>query len=171
MGSRAISTIIAAALFSCMSTGCASRRVTIPYFESHDNPPIRQAKPMLAASINGVSGHFLIDTGAACSILTMTAARSCALGVLPSEDRASSIGSEVALLQTTNVTIKLAADVDIHWRNILVLPDEADKQIQTDTNVFGILGYPTLAARHTVIDMKRKTLTMTPNPHGGANRR
>jgi hypothetical protein len=161
---RAITTIIVAVLLSCLSTGCASRHVTISYVESRDEGRIHQTYAKVAAHINGVSGHFIVDTGASGSFLSMTAVRRCGIEVSPSRDYGSGVGSNVALLQATNITVQLAPDVDIHWPRVLVIPDDGSKQVETNSDFFGLLGYPTLAARQTVIDMKRKTLTMMPNP-------
>jgi hypothetical protein len=170
MTTRTIHVIVAAALLNFLATGCVSQRsavlfdgagqITVAYVDTYSQP-IYATRPTVEATINGVSGRFVVDTGAAGPSLTMTAVRRCGIAVAPSRVMGvDAWGGRVALLSATNIIVKLAPDFSIHWPAILVLPGEVDKQSGWDENFFGVLDYRTLRAGHAVIDMKQKTLTL-----------
>jgi hypothetical protein len=161
MHTHTILAIAATAFLELLSTGCASHRVTLDYTDSHLKPPARGVQPVLEGSINGVSGHFVIDTGAMGATLTATAVQRCGIAVTPSDGFAIGVGGKVAMMQATNVTVRLAQDVTIHWPIILVLPKGHSNPADTNDDFFGILDYRTFAVRHAVMDMKQKTITLT----------
>jgi hypothetical protein len=155
----------ALALLVCfVFTGCA--RFPSPRVELHgtntitihysDNYGLRRfaQHPIIEATINGVTGPFVIDTGTTIPILTMTGARRC--GISPSLQPAlkgDTWGSEIDMKMATNVSLQLAPGFVVHWSKVLVHPGE--------DVTFGTLDYGTLKAGHAVIDIKQKTLTMT----------
>ena len=49
------------------------------------------------------------------------------------------VGGKVAMMQATNVTIRLAEDFSIHWPVILVLPKGLSNPPGTNDDFFGIL--------------------------------
>ena len=147
-------------------TGCASpnrrRRVT-----SDTHKPITisysdtygilryESHPVFRASINGVSGYFLIDTGATTPILTVTAARRCGLTVFSppaSEATRDFWGQKIRMMKATNVVAELAPGFTVHWPEVLVSGEEG---------FFGIVDYLTLKAANAVIDTKSRTITFT----------
>ena len=172
MSSRRIFGILAVVLSTFLAAGCASHpgsgpgagrtgQITIPYTDSADLP-IYASRPTIEASINGVSGRFILDTGAASPSLTTTAVRRCGIA----ESRSSTIGvdtsgSEVPLMSATNVTVKLAPEFSIHFPTVLVLPTQLDAGSGTNQDFFGVLDYRTLRAGHAVLDTKNRTLTMS----------
>jgi hypothetical protein len=162
---RTLSAIIIAVVLSCLLTGCISHRIAISYVDLHYPPPIMGDQAVIPASINGVSGHFVIDTGAMAPALTTTAVQRCGLKAIPGQGFAvDAWGGKVKMMQATNVTVKLAPDFVIHWPSVLVLPKDISKPPGTNDNFFGIIDYHTLQEGQAVMDMKHKTITLTQNP-------
>ena len=148
---------------STVITGCSSspkpsvsfvgiNQVTIPYrdtsgvfrFEEH---------PHIMASINGVTGMFIIDTGATVPILTKMGARKC--GIEVSSNRGTKLETwdgrghaEVI----SNVTVRLTPQVAVTWKRAVLHPGDAE--------FFGIIDYASLKAARALIDMERKTITL-----------
>jgi hypothetical protein len=130
------------------------KAVAIPYsdtagilrYESH---------PVVRASINGVSGNFIIDTGSSTPILGIEAARRCKFNAFwpPATDKTNSFwGEKIRMMKATNLVAELAPGVIVHWPEVLVTGE---------TNFFGIIDYRTLKAANAVIDTKNKTITFT----------
>jgi hypothetical protein len=161
---RIIFAVLFAAILSYLAIGCASQSqsVTISYRDQHYQPPAYGYQPIIKASINGVSGYFVIDTGAMGPVLNSTAARRCGIAVMPSEGYIIGAGSgNVSMMQATNITVKFSQGFVIHWPLVLVLQGELATPAGTNDNFFGILDYRTLRANHAVLDMKNKTITFT----------
>ena len=149
---------------SCLLCGCVSslkpsaslggeESVTLPFrirgamlsFGGH---------PVIEATVNGVSGFFIIDTGAAGPMLTANGARRCAISSAPA--RAMGVGmwgDEFPLEKATNVTIQFTPRFSLHYDEILISPKEGDH--------LGLLDFGTLKSLHAVMDMGQKTITFT----------
>ena len=159
MFARAIISIVATGLISCLAAGCASGQRKISYSDSDSGRMVHGVHPVVIGSINGVSGHFLIDTGASGQYLSMTAVRRCGIAVTPSQRfSVDAWGNHIAMLEATNVTVKLSHDVEIRWPLVMVLTSSNEDSI--DQNYFGILDYETLESAHAVLDTRHKTLTI-----------
>jgi len=130
-----------------------AKRVTIPYSEA---PYCLHGHPGIEASINGVSGLFMIDTGTVAPMLSRQAVRLCSLNVGPSSGKWWNGESAAPMEVATNVTVWLTPRFAIHWSGVAVLSEEH----KADTNFFGFLDYGTLQAAHAVMDMKKKTITL-----------
>jgi len=127
--------------------------ITIRYSDNYGLARFAQ-HPIIEASINGVTGPFVIDTGATIPMLTMTGARRC--GISPSlkpAAKADTWGLQIDMKMATNVWLQFAPGFVVHWPKVLVHPEE--------DVTFGILDYGTLKAGHAVIDVNQKTITMT----------
>jgi Aspartyl protease len=145
-----------------VATGCVSQRVTIPYVDWHYQPLAYGYQPVIEASINGVSGHFVIDTGAMGPALTTTAAHCCGITVTPSQGSIVGAGGDkVKMLEATNVTVRFSQDCVIHWPIVLVFPNDLATPPGTNEPLFGVLDYQTLRIHGAVMDMKQKTITLT----------
>jgi hypothetical protein len=123
-----------------------SDTVGILRYESH---------PVVRASINGVAGYFIIDTGSSVPILGIEAAQRCRFKPFwpPTTDKTNSFwGQKIRMMKATNIVAELAPGVTVHWPEVLV---------SGETNFFGIIDYHTLKAVNAVIDTKRKTITVT----------
>jgi hypothetical protein len=120
-----------------------------------DSPLAARGLPYIEASINGVRGVFIIDTGANAPYLTMTTARRCHLSLADAKTKnidmyyAQSVPMKVA----EDVTIVVAPGLSIRWSKAVVDP--------RDDSYFGLLDYHTLRAMHAVIDMDAKTITIS----------
>jgi hypothetical protein len=154
-----LSIIVATCLLSCLAIGCVSDQHKLSYFDSDGGRMVHDVHPTIIGSINGVLGHFMIDTGASGQYLSMTAARRCGIAVTASQRfSVDASGNRIPLMQATNVTIKLSRDVEIYWPLVMVL--ESSNQDSMDQSFFGILDYETLVSAHAVLDTKHKTLTV-----------
>ena len=151
--------------FAALMTGCQStnrpavtidskKPITIPYsdtvgilrYESH---------PVVRGSINGVSGNFIIDTGASIPILGILAARECRFTPFwpPASDRTNSFwGEKIRMMKATNIVAEFAPGFSVHWPEVLV---------SGENEFFGIIDYRTLKEANAVIDTKNKTITVT----------
>lgn len=110
---------------------------------------------MIQASINGVSGPFMIDTGATIPILGIEAGRRCKFKTFwpPASDLTNSFwGEKIRMMKATNLVIELAPGVTVHWPEALVTGE---------TNFFGIIDYRTLKAVNAIIDTRNKTITFS----------
>ena len=162
MITRTIHGFFLAAILNCIVSGCASHRVTISYVDVHYKPPAYGYQPIIEASINGVSGNFVIDTGAMGPALTKTAVSRCGIAVTPSQGYiVGAGGGNVRMMQATNVTVKISQDCAIHWPTVLVFSGDLAQPKGTNDNFFGILDYGSLRAHSAVLDMKQKTITLT----------
>jgi hypothetical protein len=154
--------LILMAILSCWATGCVSHRVTIAYADWHYPPPVQGHQPVIDASINGVSGHFVIDTGAMGPVLTITAVHRCSIGVTSSHGSVvGADGDKMKMLEATNVTVRFSNNYVIHWPVILVLPNDLATPPGMNGTLFGVLDYQTLRTHGAVMDMKQKTITLT----------
>jgi len=111
--------------------------------------------PFIRGSINGVSGYFLIDTGAETPILGIEAARRCKFNAFwpPATDVTNSFwGERIRMMKATNIVAELAPGMTVHWPEVLV---------SGETNFFGIIDYRTLKAAKAFIDTKSKTIIFT----------
>ena len=150
---------VVALLTGCQSTPrpgvtIDSRKpITIPYsdtvgilrYEGH---------PVIRGSINGVSGNFVIDTGATIPILGIAAARECRFKPFwpPSSDRTNSFwGEKIVMMKATNIVAEFAPGFTVHWPEVLV---SGEKEF------FGIIDYRTLKEANAVIDTRNKTVTV-----------
>ena len=130
-----------------------TNQVTIPYRD--DYGLLRyEGHPALEASINGVTGFFIIDTGATIPMLTMTGAHRCGVPLIPGSKETVPFWDEnVNMKVATNVAVTLTPSVTVHWPKVLVHPGFS--------SFFGIIDYGTLKAGHAVIDLNQKTIRMT----------
>jgi hypothetical protein len=143
-------------------SGCASRRVTISYVDVHYKPPVYGYQPIIEATINGVSGHFLIDTGAMAPALSKTAVSRCGLAVTPSKGYITGAeGGNITMMQATNVTVRFSQGVAIHWPIVLVFSGDIPQPAGTNDTCLGVLDYGSLRAHGAILDMKQKTITLT----------
>jgi len=128
--------------------------ITIPYsdtvgilrYETH---------PVVRGSINGVSGNFVIDTGAVIPILGIAAARECRFEPFwpPASERTNSFwGEKVRMMKATNIVAEFAPGFSVRWPEVLVSGEE---------DFFGIIDYRTLKEANAIIDTKNKTITVT----------
>ena len=62
-------------------------------------------------------------------------------------------GGQFALETATNVTIRIGARFSLHYDEILVSPKEDDH--------LGVLDFGTLRSLHAVMDMGKKTITLS----------
>jgi len=131
-----------------------SKSITIPYsdtvgilrYEGH---------PVVRGSINGVSGNFVIDTGATIPILGIAAARQCRFEPFwpPASERTNSFwGEKIRMMKATNIVAEFAPGFSVRWPEVLVSGEE---------EFFGIIDYRTLKEANAVIDTKNKTITVT----------
>jgi hypothetical protein len=147
-------------LLSCIAIDCASRQRKLSYFDSDDGRMVHDVHPIVVGSINGISGHFLIDTGASGQYLSMTAVRRCGIAVTPSQRYSvDAWGNRIAMMEATNITVKLSHDVEIRWPRVMVLTSTNEDSI--NQNFFGVLDYETLESAHAVLDTNHKTLTIS----------
>jgi hypothetical protein len=131
----------------------SSDRVTIPYRDNYGLLRY-ESHPTVEATINGVTGPFIIDTGATTPMLTMTGVRRCGIALAPLTNTTAEFwGEKVSMKMATNVTVQLAPALTVQWRKVIVHPGF--------DAFFGILDYGTLKAGHAVIDFKQKTITMS----------
>jgi hypothetical protein len=154
--------IILVAFLSCFASGCASHRVTVTYVDWHYRHLAYGYQPVIEASINGVSGHFVIDTGAMGPALTTTAVHRCGIAVTSGHGSIVGAGGDkVKMLEATNVTVRFSGNYVIHWPVVLVFPNDLATPPGTNENLFGIIDYQTLRTHGAVMDMKRKTITLS----------
>jgi hypothetical protein len=162
MITRTILAITFTALLSCLAIGCGSHPVTIPYVDLHYKPPGHGYQAVIEASINGVSGRFVIDTGATAPTLTSTAVHRCAIVVEPSQGRIVGPGGGVmTMMQATNITVRFAQGFAIYWPRVLVFFGDLGEPSGTNDSFFGVIDYGSLRAHCAVMDMKKKTITLT----------
>jgi hypothetical protein len=161
-------TLLKFALVACTAgfiTSCRSARPLAVTFDAAQTTTISykdkvgilryESHPMIRASINGVSGHFMIDTGATIPILGIEASRRCKFKAFwPSaSDYTHSFWDEkIRMMKATNLVIELAPGVTVRWPEVLVTGE---------TNFFGIIDYATLKAANAVIDTRNKTITFS----------
>jgi len=160
----ACQTVIAPILVSFALVGCAhfpsasvelqgTNIITMRYSDSYGLSRFAE-HPIIEASINGVTGPFVVDTGTTIPILTMTGARRCGVPVSSAPVlKGDTWGEQVGMKLATNVSLRLAPGFVVHWPKVLVHPGE--------DVTFGTLDYGTLRAGHAIIDTKQKTITMT----------
>ena len=157
--------LIVVVCFAALITGCRStnkpavtidsrKPITIPYsdtvgilrYEGH---------PVVRGSINGVSGNFVIDTGATIPILGIAAARECRFEPFwpPASERTNSFwGEKIRMMKATNIVAEFAPGFSVRWPEVLVSGEE---------EFFGIIDYRTLKEANAIIDTKKKTITVT----------
>ena len=156
--------VVISCLVAVASSGCAlvSQRsdlrleggvaVKIPYEEGW------LGRPVIEGSINGVRGKFLIDTGANEPVLTMKAIRECGIALSPRTKVVGFVGDDVPKefrRVDGDVTIEIEG-ARITWGNAAVLSG------QTSYKWFGLIDYHTLKAAHAVINLKERTITLSP---------
>jgi hypothetical protein len=103
----------------------------------------------------------VIDTGAMAPTLTQAAIEHCGIAAVSSEGFAIGVGGRIPLMQATNVEVRLPQGVTFHWSTIPVLPKFEGPPPDSTEVFFGIIDYGTFAARGAVMDMRRKTITLT----------
>ena len=114
-----------------------------------------ETHPVVRGSINGVSGNFVIDTGATIPILGIAAARKCRFEAFwpPASDPTNSFwGEKIRMMKATNIVAEFTPGFRVHWPEVLV---------SGETEFFGIIDYRTLKEANAVIDTKNKTITVT----------
>lgn len=113
-----------------------------------------EGHPAVEASINGVTGHFIIDTGATIPMLTMTGAQRCGVPLSPATKAAVPFwDGKVNMKVATNVSVTLAPGLVVRWPTVVVHPGFEQ--------FFGIIDYTTLKSGHAVMDVSQKTIRMT----------
>jgi len=156
----AVAGCVAALITGCRSTKrpavtIDSRRpITIPYSDTVGILRY-EAHPVVRGSINGVSGNFVIDTGATIPILGIAAARQCRFEAFwpPASARTNSFwGERIRMMKATNIVAEFAPGFSVRWPEVLVSGEE---------KFFGIIDYRTLKEANAVIDTKNKTITVT----------
>jgi hypothetical protein len=136
-------------------------RVSIDYDDLHYLPPVYGDQAIVKGSINGVSGYFIIDTGAMQPMITHTAVERCGLVPTPSKGvGVDAWGKQMNLMQATNVTVKLAPAVAIHWPVVGVLPGDI-AHLQGTNFFLGIIDYCTLKTGRAVIDTVHRKIIVT----------
>jgi hypothetical protein len=162
--SRVLLQLVVAGCVTALITGCRSTKrpavtidsrkpITIPYsdtvgilrYETH---------PVVRGSINGVSGNFVIDTGATIPILGIAAARKCRFEAFwpPASDATNSFwGEKIRMMKATNIVAEFGPGFTVRWPEVLVSGEE---------EFFGILDYRTLKEANAIIDTKNKTITV-----------
>jgi len=151
-------------MLAVLSSGCASesRRavfrfesraaVTIPYEEGW------LGRPVIEGSINGVRGKFLIDTGANEPVLTMKAIRRCGIP-LSHKTKAAGFAGNDALHQLRLVDGDVSIEIQgarLTWGNVPILSGLGSDEW------FGLIDYHTLKAAHAIINLKERTITLSP---------
>jgi len=131
-----------------------ANQVTISYSDTNG---FLYGHPGIEASINGVSGSLMIDTGTVAPLLSRQAVRLCGIVLSPSPNQWWDGQRMVSMEMATNVTVRLTPNFAIHWPEVAVLSTE-DKR---ETNFFGFLDYGTLRAAHAVMDTNKKTITLS----------
>src|SRR4051812_7069140 len=127
--------------------------ITIRYSDSYGLARFKH-HPVIEASINGVTGPFVIDSGATIPFLNMTAIRRCGISVSSVPVKTGDFwGDKIGMKMATNICLQLARGVVVHWPEVFVHPGE--------DVVFGTIDYATLKAGQAVIDTKRETIRMT----------
>ena len=158
---NAVALLVCASLWMS-SVGCSSIRrsvqfekadaIVIPYEEGW------AGRPVVKGSINGVEGKFLIDTGATDPILTMRAVRECGLAVSPVTRRQGFVGDEIPREFRT-----VDSDVKVELEKAIITWGHPPVVVGVGSELwFGIIDYRTLKASHAVINVKDKTLTISP---------
>ena len=153
------------AFAACFVVSCRSSRAPIATFQSTEPITISYSDtvgilryewhPMIRASINGVSGQFIVDTGATIPLLGIEAARRCKFEAFwpPVGDETNQFwGEKIRMMKATNLVVELARGLTVHWPEVLVTGE---------TNFFGIIDYRTLKTVNAVIDTRRKTITFS----------
>lgn len=165
MSNRSIIGVFAALACVCAWTGCASapksvvvsvdkNRTTISFSEAGAFQPFFAGHPSITGTLKGVSGRWIIDTGAPGPLLTKAAVRKCGITTLPSRSKGGDMwGKSFPLERATNVTIHFTSAFSVHYDEILVSPDKGPH--------FGLLDYGTLRAAHAVINCERRTIEVT----------
>jgi hypothetical protein len=132
-------------MLSCASPGnpdfvfTNTNKVTMPFSEAGAMLSFA-GHPTINGSINGVTGKFIIDTGAPGPLLTATAVRRCGIIALPSLSKGAGFwGDAFPLKKATNVTVRFTPDFAVHYTEVLVSPEEGPH--------FGLLDYGT-SGRH-----------------------
>ena len=168
----AYTVIIAAGVFSggCAAgpaerarpTAVASEDVQGSVVLSFEESPMQVGGlPTLKASINGVGGNFVIDTGAGVPILTRVAAERCNVTLRPEREtqKVDILGGITPMRIARNVTIEFSPHFKVHYSMVYV-----DASESRDWPWFGIIDYQTLKAANAVIDVSRKTITFSRRP-------
>ena len=138
---------------------------TVPFDFSH-------GEVTLPVSVNGHLLHLVLDSGAATSFVTGTAAQEIGLttqGQLPAVGYGGASTSGVA----SNVTLEVQGAAHLTGQSVYVLQDPAIAKILSERGgVDGGLGYDVLARLVTTIDYTNKTVTFalpgTVTPPAGA---
>jgi hypothetical protein len=132
------------------------RSVTLRYDDSGSEPEIK-------AAVNGVTGTFIIDTGASYPLLSETGVHLFNLPlsttVAPSDVIAFPFSGPAEARVATNVTVELAPGLTVHWPRVIVE--------MTNHPWVGLLDYGTLKALNAVMDLNSKTILVSltpPNP-------
>ncbi len=129
----------------------AGPSVTIPYQDDWDR------RPIVEASLNGVRGKFLVDTGADGPLLTMSAVQRCGIPLSKASISAGFLGDDGAgrfKRVAGKVTIELGP-VIITWGNAAVTSGLGSEKW------FGVIDYRTLKAAHAIINTQERSITLS----------
>ena len=121
-----------------------------------DGPLRARGLPCVEASINGVKGIFIVDTGANTPYLTKTGADRCHLVTSAKVVKKVDMfyAPKAGMKEAKNVTIEFGdSGVKIKWSKAIV-DDRKDPW-------FGLIDYHTLKAMHAVIDTNEKTIRIS----------
>jgi hypothetical protein len=144
-------------------TGCFSSTRLKPAFGSEGTVTIHYGEgwlgyPVIQGSINGVRGEFLIDTGANEPILTMRAIRECRIPLALGSRSGAFVGDE---RPKQFGIVKGEVNIEIEGATITVGNAAVVSGVGSE-NWFGLIDYRTLKACHAVINVKEKSLTISP---------
>jgi hypothetical protein len=115
-------------------------------------------RPVIAGSINGVRGEFLIDTGANEPILTMKAIRECRIPLAEGTRSEAFIGD--AGPKHFGI-VKGDVKIEVEGATIQIANASVVSGLGSD-KWFGLIDYHTLRACHAIINVAEKSLTLSP---------
>lgn len=132
--------------------------VVVSYIEI-PRPPQRGC-PTIEATLNGVKGVFLVDTGANGPILTGRAVRECGIDLThaPSDTAAQMGGAQTGMKVVQNLTLEIketngSGVLTVGWAHALANSAESEWM--------GVIDYKTLQRLNAVIDTKSRTITFS----------
>lgn len=125
--------------------------MTIPYEETFGG------RPIIEGTINGVRGKFLIDTGANQPVLTMKAARECEIPLTQEIRTAEFLGDEAP-----GEFAVVDGKIEIQIKGATISWNDASVASGLGSDIFfGVIDYRTLKAAQAIINVKKRTLTIS----------
>lgn len=135
-----------------------SSAVEVSYIETPGLP--QRGCPTIEATLNGVKGLFLVDTGANGPILTGRGVRDCGIDLsnAPSDTAFQMGGAKTGMKVVSGLTLEIketggAGVLTVRWAHVLANA--------ADSPWMGVIDYKTLQRLNAVIDTKAKTITFS----------